>query len=292
MAVEALRILITGADGQLGQTFRQLDGERHFAHQLFFASKRELDIGNAENVRAALERIRPDILLNGAAYTAVDLAETEPEKAGALNAVAPELLGSLCAQKNIFLVHLSTDFLFDGKKKSPYTELDETSPLGVYGKSKLAGEKALLTSGARGVILRTAWLHSPHGKNFVKTMLRLGREKPELRVVNDQWGTPTSAEHLARGIMTALPTLLERVVNMEIFHLTDTGEATWFDLAVEALRRAGIATPVIPIPSSAYPTPAPRSPYTVLSKKKWTDWTGLVPPDWRSGLSYVGDLKS
>lgn len=290
MAEPSFRIAVLGSNGQLGTELRALADARAFPHNYVFADRARVDLLRLETLERFLNENPVDILINAAAYTAVDQAEKEPENAHLVNAQGVAILSELSAQKKIFLVHISTDYVFDGKKFGPYAEEDAPNPINVYGKSKLAGEEAMRCSGVTGLILRTAWVHSPHGKNFVKTILRLARERGELRVVNDQFGTPTSAHSLALGILRALPVLKEKTRTVETFHLTDEGEASWYDFAVEVVRLSGIPAKIHPIPTSEYPTPAPRPANTILSKKKWREWTGQVLPDWREGLAYVKSL--
>lgn len=290
MAEPSYRIAVLGESGQLGTELRALANGKKFSHAFAFADRSRVDLTKPETAESFLTENPSDILINAAAYTAVDQAEKEPEISTGVNAEGVAALAELCVKKNIFLVHLSTDYVFDGKKSGPYSEEDAPNPVNVYGKSKLAGEESMRRSGVRGLILRTAWLHSLYGKNFVKTILRLARERGELRVVNDQWGTPTSAHSLALSILRALPLLMQKTEAVETFHLTDEGAASWYDFAAEIVRLSGIPAKVHPIPSREYPTPAPRPANTLLSKKKWKIWTGQVLPDWKEGLAYVKTL--
>ncbi|MBL8991891.1 MAG: dTDP-4-dehydrorhamnose reductase [Spirochaetia bacterium] len=290
MAEPSFRIAVIGGGGQLGTSLRELAANGAFSHSFVFAERSKVDLTRPETFELFLNENPSDILINAAAYTAVDQAEKESETANQVNSKGVGILSNLCARKNIFLVHISTDYVFDGRKSAPYNEDDVANPINVYGKSKWEGEEAVRRSGVKGLILRTAWLHSPHGKNFVKTILRLARERGELRVVNDQFGTPTSAHSLALAVLRALPILKEKVSAVETFHLTDEGSASWYDFAAEIIGLSGIPAKVHPIPTSDYPTPAPRPANTVLSKKKWKSWTGQALPDWKEELAYVKDL--
>lgn len=292
-----MRILLLGAGGQVGtELLRSLDG----AGALAVANRTgELADGTACEVAdferpAALQelvgRTAPDIVVNAAAYTAVDRAESEPELAFRVNAEAPAALAQACAQRGALLVHYSTDYVFDGTGTRPYLESDPTAPLGVYGASKLAGEDAIRASGARHLILRTAWVYAAHGRNFLLTMLRLGRERDRLGVVGDQQGSPTSAELIADATARILA---QGVRASATWHLTASGQTTWHGFA-EAIFAAAAGrgllakAPIVDaIATSDYPTPAQRPAYSVLDNRAVQAEYGLQLPDWQDGLAQV-----
>lgn len=277
------RVLLTGGAGQLGLA---LQCGVPSGIQLKVTDRRTLDICDAAAVATHLEDFRPSVLINAAAYTAVDLAETEREAAFSANATAPGVLAEVCARLDIRLLHVSTDFVFNGLSSSPYPPDSETAPLGVYGQSKLAGERAVVGASARYAIVRTGWVYSPRGKNFLRTMLRLHSEREQLAVVDDQIGTPTAAHSLA----AALWALAARPALQGIYHWSDAGACSWYDFAVaigeEAQALGLLAAParVKPIATSAYPTPARRPAYSVLDKSRsWQDFD-LEPVHWRTQL--------
>lgn len=259
-----MKILITGADGQLG---RELQLSSPQGLELVSVNKKELDISVREQVLSFVESCRPDVIVNAAAYTAVDGAESKPDLAVAINAEGPGHLARAAERCGARLVHVSTDFVFDGTASHPYRPQDEPRPLGVYGHSKLAGEcRVRQTLATRSIVLRTAWVYSRFGSNFVLTMLRLMSERDELRVVDDQVGAPT----WARGLADTIWSLLERPAAHGIHHWTDAGQCSWHEFALEIQRQAlnlGLLEREIPveaIPSSEYPTPAQRPAYSVL----------------------------
>lgn len=278
-----MKILVTGADGQLGMSLRKV--ACNYPHHTFaFASHSECDITSRECMERWTEGI--DAVVNCAAYTAVDKAETEQEAARRINAEGVAVVADVVARRGISLVHISTDYVFDGCGNRPYCEDDAVSPQSVYGITKAEGEMAVMASGARAVIIRTAWLYSEFGHNFVKTMLRLAHDGKSPSVVNDQHGTPTYATGLACAIMT----LLERGVNgCELYHYTDGGEATWYELAVEVFRQAGSTLRVTPVGSADYPTVARRPQYSVLDKSKIMS-AGVEVRPWRETLRECMDI--
>ncbi len=250
----------------------------------------DVDIFDAEALHDLVDAHDPDCLVNAVAYTQVDRAEDEPEAAYRLNASLPALLGVLADERGLRLVHYSTDFVFDGVKLVPYLPGDAASPLSVYGASKLAGEQALLDLAPEGLlILRTAWLFGPGKMNFVRRMLDLAAERPELKVVDDQHGSPTYTPDLAEMTVDLL-----RAGASGLFHAVNTGEATWHSLAAEALRLAGLATPVLPIATRDYPVKAVRPPYSVLDVSDLARATGRRPRHWKEALAdYVaGELRN
>lgn len=279
------RIAITGAKGQLGQTLER--SALFELHHLQPLSRADLDITVAADVSRVLDALQPDIVINASAYTAVDAAETHAQDAYRINETGVMHLAQWVAANDAHLIHISTDFVFDGHKSRPYRVEDAVAPLGVYGKSKLAGEQALthLLPG-KASIVRTAWLYSPYGNNFVKTMLRLLRERDELSVVCDQVGTPCSTASLSR----CLSAIVEAENPGGIYHWTDAGVASWYDFAVaiqeEALAMSLLeyAIPVHPIATEAYPTPAARPAYSVLDKSRALRELACPQLHWREAL--------
>ncbi|HEX7035946.1 MAG TPA: dTDP-4-dehydrorhamnose reductase [Pseudomonadales bacterium] len=286
-------VLITGANGQLGWELQRTAPADVSAIAL---DRQALDITSPASIGAALDRHRPDVVINAAAYTAVDKAEQEPERAAAANADGPRALAEAAASRGIRLIHVSTDFVFDGTAGTPYRPDAPTHPLGVYGRTKRQGEEALLANPCRSdlqiAILRTGWVYSSHGRNFVKTMLRLMGERDEVRVVADQVGTPTWARGLAEALwrIAVWRPLLQGASQGPIFHWSDAGVASWYDFAVaiqeEALSLGLLerAVPVKPITTAEYPTPARRPAYSVLDKSATWSALGLDPVHWRTAL--------
>lgn len=281
-----MKILINGRHGQVSHELQRRLGA---AGELIVLGRDQLDLAQPDQIRRQVQNVRPDLIINAAAHTAVDLAESEPQSAFAINAVAPGILAEEALALDIPLIHYSTDYVFDGSKAGPYTEDDTPNPLGVYGKSKLAGEQAIRDVQGKYLILRTSWVYSTHGRNFLLTMQRLLQEKPELRVVADQIGAPTWAGTIANSTLA----LIERwqaneVANWGTYHLTAQGETSWFGFAQaigEALRQQGKpCADLLPIPSSDYPTPAARPLNSRLDcSRLQRDW-GVSQPDWQTAL--------
>ncbi len=280
-----MKILLTGCAGQLG---RELKRSLASLGELVACDRRQLDLTQPETLRDTVRAVAPTVIVNAAAYTAVDKAESEPAMAEAINATAPAILGEEAKRLGALLIHYSTDYVFDGTKLAPYTESDNATPLAAYGRSKRNGELAIAASGARHLILRTSWVYGLHGANFMKTMLRLGRERSELRVVGDQIGAPTWARHLAD--VTALILARDDVAG-GLYHLAAAGETSWHGYAeaifAEALA-AGLLekTPLVHrITSADYPLPAPRPGNSRLDCSLFRRDFGLALPDWRTGLT-------
>lgn len=278
-----LTVLVTGAAGQLGQA---LVATAPKGTHLVAVSRAELDIGDAAAVAAQLAQRRPHLLINAAAYTAVDRAEQERDAAFRANGEAPGVLARVCAEQGVRLFHVSTDFVFDGLASSPYATDAATAPLGVYGQSKLAGEQAVQSVGTDTLILRTGWVYGAVGHNFMHTMLRLHAERDTISVVADQVGTPTHARTLARALWAAAA----RPALQGIYHWSDAGVCSWYDFAVaigEEALAAGLlerSAAVQPIATEDYPTPARRPAYSVLDKSaSWRDFD-LTPTHWREEL--------
>jgi dTDP-4-dehydrorhamnose reductase len=274
-----LRILLTGADGQVGWELRRTLAPLGEVRAL---GRADLDLADVDRVRAVVRDGNPDAIVNAAAYTAVDKAESERAAAFAVNAVAPGVLAEEAKRNGALLVHYSTDYVFDGTKPSPYVEEDAPNPINVYGASKLAGEQAIATSGCRHLILRTSWVYGSRGRNFPLTMLRLARERPELRVVDDQVGAPTSSPAIARATAQLL-----RPGAHGLYHLSAGGKTTWCGFARAILARAGIATPVLAIHTADYPTPARRPLNSRLDCSRLRADFGIELPTWEAQLAEV-----
>src|SRR5262245_42529656 len=281
-----MKLLVLGAAGQIG---RELCSLRWPAgYHIAGVDRVDVDIANREQVGAAMQRERPDIVINAAAYTAVDRAESEAEAAFTVNAVGPANLAAACRTAGIPLIHISTDYVFDGSKKGPYREDDSVNPLGVYGRSKEAGDRAVREALPEHVILRTAWVYSAHGHNFVRTMLRLAGERPVLRVVADQKGSPTGAADIAAAIATILQRIAVGNKNWGTYNFTGAGVVTWhgfaeaiFELAAQWNTRWRGAPPrVDAITTAEYPTPARRPANSVLDCTRVGEAFGIVPRPW------------
>ena len=275
------KILVTGANGQLGNELRALAAQ-YPDFGFLFTDLEELDICNPTAVNKYLSASRPAFLVNCAAYTAVDKAESDRETAFRLNAEALKNLNESCLQFNTRIIHISTDYVFDGKSYVPYNENDATRPNSVYGESKLAGERKL--SSFNSIVIRTSWLYSIHGQNFVKTMLRLGKERERLRVVYDQVGTPTLAADLAGAIMQIILHSNAQVFQPGIYHYSNEGVTSWYDFAREVFKLAHLGCIAEPIETKDYPLPAPRPHYSVLNKQKIRSTFGLAIPHWQDSL--------
>ncbi|MCX6282891.1 MAG: dTDP-4-dehydrorhamnose reductase [Bacteroidetes bacterium] len=267
-----MKILITGARGQLGNELRIL-GENFPDYQLTFTDVDELDISDMQAVSAYFDLSHPDVVVNCAAYTAVDKAEQEPELALRINALAVRNLSNACGEFNALLIHISTDYIFNGKGYRPYVETDTPAPASNYAKSKYAGETQMLSSCKNGIILRTSWLYSAFGNNFVKTIMKYGRERGTLNVVFDQIGCPTYAKDLAWAILEIIPQVKDHE-GIEIFHFANEGVASWYDFAKTIIEYSGIECIINPIETKDYPLPAERPFYSVLNKAKFKERFG------------------
>lgn len=276
-------VLVTGANGQLGNSLRALSG-RYSSYVFLFTDVDELDICDKEAVRAYVNGNQVDYILNCAAYTAVDKAEDNEALCLRINADAVRNLGEAASEAGARVLHISTDYVFDGTAHIPYVETDPTCPVSVYGRTKLAGEEALLSVCPDAVIIRTAWLYSEYGRNFVKTMLRLGKEREEISVVFDQVGTPTYAGDLAEAMCKVLEASERGAFHPGIYHYSNEGVCSWYDFTVKILQMAGLPCRVKPIESKDYPSLAVRPPYSVLNKKKIKATYGLAIPHWEESL--------
>lgn len=274
------RILITGANGQLGQAV--LEQSKNYKEiECFFVTRNELDITNEDFVNHYFEDKNFDFVVNCAAYTAVDNAEDFPDEAFLVNAKAAEFLAKATNERNIPLIHISTDYVFDGKNSIPRTETDETNPIGVYGQTKLDGEKLAAENNFRTIIIRTAWVYSRFGNNFVKTMLRLFKERESLGVVNDQIGSPTNAMDLAKAI---LDIVMKKEPVYGIFNYSNEGECSWYDFATKIKEFSRLSVEINPVDSAAFPTKAKRPAYSLLDKTKIKTVYEVNVPNWEESL--------
>jgi len=281
-----MNILITGANGQLGREIHRQQTLLKPDNTLHFTDKEELDITNPQELKKYTSEGQIDTIINCAAFTDVDGAENDPESAYLINDTAVGNLASIALEKNIRLIHVSTDYVFDGHHYKPYRETDTPRPQGVYGKSKLAGEQRIMKKQA-GMIIRTAWLYSPHGKNFVKTISRLVKEKEELKVIYDQIGSPTHAGDLAHAILQILKKSPKNHQLSGIYHYANEGVCSWYDFAKEIARLKGSSCIIHPIESKDWPTPAPRPHYSVFNKQKIKDHFSIPIPYWRDSLGQM-----
>ncbi len=276
------RVLITGANGQLGSELRELSFS--YEDTFFFADKSTLDITDKDAVQSFVYENNIDAIVNCAAYTAVDRAESEPELADKINRLAVKNLAQIAKEKGATLVHISTDYVFDGKNYRPYIEDDDTNPNGVYGVSKLGGENEMCSVNPKNsVIIRTSWVYSSYGQNFVKTIVRLAKERDSLGVVYDQIGTPTYAADLARVILDILPRIKNESV--EIYNYSNEGVLSWYDFAKEIVKMSKLGCAILPLESVEYPTPARRPHYSLLNKAKIKKDFDIEIPYWKDSLS-------
>lgn len=275
-------VLVTGSNGQLGSELKALSGD-YKEYEFLFVTREELDFSQPERMSEFFEERHFDILINCAAYTAVDKAESEETLADKINHIAVKKLAEISKAQEMSLIHISTDYVYDGKNYKPYVEDDDVSPQSVYGKTKLLGEKAILeTKLQNSMVIRTSWVYSSFGNNFVKTMLKLGKQKDELGVVFDQIGTPTYAKDLAKGIIDLLPRLNNK--ETETYHYSNEGTCSWYDFAKSIFELSGVACYVKPIETKDYPTPAQRPFYSLLNKNKIKNKFDINIPYWRDSL--------
>ena len=278
-------VLVTGASGQLGQAI-QFIAKDYGEIEFVYTDSDEADITDKLKLKTIFERVKPNYCINAAAYTAVDKAESEQDKAYTINVTGAKNLAEICGEFGATLIHVSTDFVFDGTGKKPYTEEDKTNPLGVYGKTKRDGEIEIQKALKEHYIIRTSWLYSQFGNNFMKTMLRLSKERDTLGVVSDQIGTPTHAVDLAKAIMKVITSNAEVY---GLYHFSNEGIASWYDFAHKIFEINNVAINLNPIPTSAYPTPAKRPEYSVLSKQKIKDTFGIIIKKWEESLEQYKD---
>ena len=295
-------VLVTGANGQLGQAIQSISG-KYPEIDFVFCSSSELDITNLENCQVVFDEFQPQFCINAAAYTAVDKAESEPAKAFDINANGAENLAITCKKFNTILIHISTDFVFDAyfsegiayydrelrlplKSNLGLTETDVPFPSGVYGLTKLQGEQAIQANWDKHFIIRTSWVYSQFGNNFMKTMLRLASERDTLSVVSDQIGTPTNAVDLAEVLIVIIVSSFKfQVSSFGIYNFSNEGQCSWYDFAKEIFHQKGVSIVLKPIPTSAYPTPAKRPAYSVLDKTKIKSTFGVEIKEWQTSLA-------
>jgi dTDP-4-dehydrorhamnose reductase len=278
-----MTILVTGGNGQLGCSLRLASAES--CHRFIFTDVEELDIASATAVEAFFEREKVDVVVNCAAYTAVDLAEEEEPIADITNCHAVAVLAEACKRYNATLIHISTDYVFSGEATTPYNEECAPAPINAYGRTKLAGEKAVAESGCKSIILRTSWLYSEFGRNFCKTMQSLTASRPEVKVVADQVGSPTYAGDLAAAIVHIIES--NQLDKCGIYHYSNEGVCSWYDLACEIARLSESSCNVLPCTTEEYPTKAQRPRYSVLNKSKFVATFGLSIPEWQESLARV-----
>ncbi|MFN4197714.1 MAG: dTDP-4-dehydrorhamnose reductase [Flavobacterium sp.] len=282
-------VLVTGASGQLGQSLQSI-AQKYPEIAFVFCDSKTLDITKPELIEQVFNQFQPDFCINAAAYTAVDKAESEPQQARLINVVGAKNIAEACKKFDSVLLHISTDFVFDGTKNSPYNESDSTHPKGVYGQTKLEGEIAIQEAWHKHIIIRTSWVYSQFGHNFMKTMLRLATERSEISVVNDQTGTPTHAIDLAEVLVKIctsifLPRLRDPSSNFfGIFHFSNEGQCTWYDFAKAIFAKNQLDIKVSAIPTSSFPTPAQRPAYSVLDKSKIKSVFGVEINTWETSL--------
>jgi len=278
-----MKILVTGSNGQLGNEIRVLAAD-YPDYEFIYTDIGELDITDPNKVELYCVTNKPNAIINCAAYTAVDKAETDESTAFLINAIAVENLSRSAAAVNALMVHVSTDYVFDGNTWIPYNETDKTNPQSVYGNSKLAGEEAVLKYAGKGIILRTSWLYSAFGNNFVKTMIKYGTERDELKVVFDQVGTPTYARDLAKAILDIIPARIDQA-GVDLFHYSNEGVASWFDFAQIVITLSGITCQVTPILTKDYPASAAVRPFfSVLNKSKIKETFSITIPYWSDSV--------
>ena len=275
------KILITGSNGQLGHCFKKLSPEYGKTYEFDFADSSVLDITNRSAVLDYFQEYRPDFCINAAAYTAVDLAETEQDRAFAVNAEGVENLADACRENNVVLIHISTDYVFDGNSGISYSEENFTAPQSVYGMSKLKGEEAALENNPRTVVIRTSWLYSEFNKNFVKTVMNLFKTKNELGIVADQYGQPTNANDLAQAVMKIIE---HDIKTYGVFHFSNYPETTWYHFAEKIAELTHSPIKLRPITTAEYPTPAKRPMRSTMALDKIEEYYGIQPIHWEHSL--------
>jgi len=276
--------LITGSAGQLGRSFQKIAPEIQDC-EFHFLNKMDLDITNEDLVLKKVLEICPDYIINCAAYTAVDKAETEQKKAYDINKTAVDHLAKAALESGATLVHFSSDYVYHQKSEFPLNESDPTSPKGIYAKSKLAGEQVITNSRCKSIIIRTSWVYSPFGNNFLKTMIRLGNDRDKLTIVNDQIGSPTYAQDLAEATVSMIRQYSFIPEHKLLLNYAGNGRISWYDFAIEIFRQTAISVEVLPIPTSDYPTPAPRPKWSVMDMTQLKEVFGLERKDWKEGLA-------
>lgn len=285
-----MKVLVIGSKGQLG---RCLSNQFYSTdYELIYTSRQEIDIADLEATKAEIADINPSVVINASGYTAVDRAEEDQQTADRINHLAVKNIANICSQLNCWFVHVSTDYVFDGVSNMPYKECDQTAPQGVYGETKLRGELAIQSSGCRYLIIRTAWVFSEYGSNFLKTMLRLGDDRDELNIVGDQIGCPTYAQDIAKAIVSVVGSLESRETTSGIYHYCGGQSCSWYDFAKVIFEEAALVGLNFPslinsIETSAYPTPAARPAYSVLDCTKIINDFGVSVSDYNEGVRQV-----
>lgn len=282
-------VVVTGKNGQLGWELQQLASSFQDRYEFVFTDRTMLDLAAPESIAPFFEKIRPQFFINCAAYTAVDKAEVEKELALTINATSVGEIASCCARFQTKLITISTDYVFDGQGTAPYSTTTPTHPVNYYGNTKAIGEQKALENNPNTVIIRTSWVYSTHGNNFVKTMLRLMKERPEIKVVADQQGCPTYAADLAEAIMQIISAAQKGNNAVGIFHYSNTGATTWFDFASAIKEFAGLTCSILPIPTEAFPTPAKRPAYSVMDLNDIAEVFGVQLKDWKHSLKICMD---
>ena len=289
-------VLVTGASGQLGKSLNRFVENNILNHQFVFATREQLDLSNFKNVRRFIEKNQFNIIINCAAYTLVDKAQIEKEQANLVNHLSVKNIAEVARDNHIKLIHISTDYVFDGSKLASYDETDNTSPLNVYGKTKLDGENAILSiMELNAIIIRASWVYSEHGNNFVNTILILSQKKDKLNIVSDQIGSPTNAKDLAGAIVSIINNkkFYETDTPSEVFHYSNDGECSWYDFAKEIVSLSGTKCIISPIDSKDYPQKALRPKYVLMNKRKIQDYFGLEIHFWTDSLkSCIKDLSA
>jgi len=281
MPNEHFNILVTGSNGQLGKELRELSN--NYSYNYYFTTRKELDISETQLIKDFVKKNNINVIINCAAYTAVDKAELEQELANNINHLAVKNLGAISKDLDIKLIHISTDYVFNGINYKPYLETDTSDPKSIYGKTKLDGELSLIDINPKhSIIIRTSWVYSSFGNNFVKTMLRLGKEKESLGVIFDQVGTPTYAKDLAKTILDIIPKINNE--NVEVYHYSNEGVASWYDFSKQIMEFSNLNCKINPIMTIDYPTPAPRPHYSILNKSKIKSKFNLDIPYWKDSL--------
>ncbi len=291
------KILLTGVNGQVGHALKT----KLVDYEVIALSREQLDLSKQHDIRRIVRDVKPSLIINPAAYTAVDKAESEPELAFAINATAAQILAEEAARQGACLIHFSTDYVYDGSKKAPYVETDEVNPVSVYGKSKLAGEEAIKQVGLPHLILRTSWVYGAYGKNFLKTILRLAVERDSLRIVSDQFGAPTSSESIANAVVKLVDIWEPTQENQSgVYHFSNSGDTSWHGFSCEIVNEynrlaASKAWPalkasvegIVPISTADYPTPAARPANSRLNNTKLKQVFNIELPAWQQGLQQV-----
>lgn len=285
-------IIITGKDGQLGFELSQLQKYCSAQFDFLFTNREDLNLLNEKEIEFFIEKHQPNYFINTAAYTLVDKAETEKDLAYLLNSNAPAIIAKICTKINCQFIHISTDYVFDGNKKEPYLTNDKVNPLNIYGASKAEGERLVIQNNPKAIVIRTSWVYSTHGKNFVKTMLKLMQEKDELNIVSDQIGSPTYAADLATAIIKIIVQLdlTQKLSYSNIYHYSNTGNISWYQFAIAIKEISNSKCNIKPIDSSSYPTPAKRSKYSVLNNSNIVKDFDVEIVDWKKSLKKLISL--